>query len=150
MKKIKSIIVLAGLGLLTACSDTVYDCDNGAVKEEALRIQKEHFVNVIGAHRIQPLSVLKGHLSMMGGVILDEDYKNINYSLENIRTSQQDVELGNYHCKANMVTRKNGKEQKVEIFYSVEATADDNAYVETNLLNDREAFELVKVLILPK
>lgn len=150
MKKIKSIIALAGLGLLTACSDTVYDCANDAVKEEVLHIQKEHFIKAIGANGVQPLLGLKDRLRMMGGVTLDEDYKNINYSLENIRTSQRNVELGNYHCKASMITRKNGKEQKAEITYSVEASADGNAYIETNLLDGRQSYELVKVLILPK
>lgn len=150
MKNIKSIIILVSLGFLTACSDAVYDCNNSAVKEEVLRIQKEHFIDVIGANGVQPLLGLKDRLRMMGGVTLDEDYKNINYSLENIRTSQQDVNLGNYQCKASMITRKNGKEQKVEITYSVEASADGNAYIETNLLDGRQSYELVKVLILPK
>ncbi len=146
----KKFITLVSLGFLTACSDTVYDCSNDAVKEEVLRMQTEHFIKSIGAVGVQPLLVLKDRLRLMGGVTLDEDYKNINYSLENIRTSQQDVNLGNYHCKANMVTRKNGKEQKAEIIYSVEASADGNAYIETNLLDSRQSYELVKVLILPK
>ncbi|WP_198331095.1 hypothetical protein [Psychrobacter cibarius] len=139
MKKIllSSAVILV---TLTGCQSTPeYSCDNDAVKTTALDIVRDSF-NTNMANNfsgIKDALALEALVRKRDGQITDyqvnTDYENIEFSLSNVRTTEQDKELGNYQCAATLTGSKEGidRDVVVDIEYTAEAVdSGENFYVE--------------------
>lgn len=79
---------------------------------------------------------------------IEKDYENLNFSLRNIRTVEQNEEIGNYSCKSSLVATKGDREAEVELNYTAEATNNgEDSYVEVSQLSEEDIIVLSSVFI---
>lgn len=139
---------------LSACSEKpVYSCENDVVKNLVTDLVK----NQVDSYLSRPgmveytTNTIGGFLRMNGvnEFSFDTDYQNINYTLENIRTINQDLELGNYYCKGVVLTTKGEFGQsELEIEYTAETTNNgEDTYVQIQQLTDENIGSLAAALL---
>jgi len=79
---------------------------------------------------------------------IETDYENVSYSLRNIRTVEQNEDIGNYSCKSNLVATKGDREAEVELNYISEATNNGaDSYIEIGQFSEQDIIALSSVFI---
>lgn len=147
MKKLllSSAVILV---TLTGCQSTPeYSCDSDAVQATTVDIVRDKFNTDMsrGINDIKDALNVEAYSRQKMGQIneyqVNTDYENIEFHLENVRTTGQDTELGNYQCAATLTGSKEGVDRDVvvDIEYTAEATdGGENFYVEIlNLTNEK-------------
>lgn len=136
---------------LYGCGKKVeFSCDNPVVIEKVVSMQSGVFFNTLP--QIGALGQLAGVLEILGEEELytyESDYENIKFSLKNIRTVSRDQDLGNYKCRASLVSQKGPERQHTEeITYTSEAVEQgESTYINTSQLSMRQIGALASVLI---
>ena len=134
--------------MLTGCQSTPeYSCDSEDVRTTTVELARDgfnaamsrSFTEVNEALRIQAFS--RKNAGQITDYQVNDDYENIEFSLNNIRTKGQDKELGNYQCQATLTGSKEGVDRNVDVDIEYTAEAVDNGenfYVEIPSLTNEE------------
>ncbi len=155
--KQKAVALLLPVLFISACSKSPdFSCDGPAVKSTVISTATEHFNNTASQPGFtNQMSIAAKQLSVLAGgdleFELETDYEKIKFELRNIRTAKQDRELGNYECKASLVSIKDTRESEIEISYTSETiSGGKDAYVKVAGLSDYNIGALGSVLIKEK
>lgn len=156
MKKKIALLALP-VFLIAGCSQSPdFHCDNPIVRDKVVSMTTDRFNEIVSRPGTisYMLSATQQILAAAGvDKILEaeEDYKNISFHLKAIRTTKQDKDLGNYECKANLVSIKGAQEAEVEVSYSSErVSGGKESYIQVSGISEYDVGVLASVLIKEK